>query len=275
MITIRYANFTLVRLRERYKFACLYCSAAAAPSQAAEARKKRATSPSPFLLPCFSLVLRGRPAALRRVGRGGVHRRGALGPGSGLGAGAGAGAAFALRRRHRGVALGPRLALAGLLAVALLILAALHRDVILGLGLRLGELLAVLGRVLLLQLQLGLGDLLLAVGFLLADVLGVALERLAGVARGLVLAIDALLRRFRRGRRLVARLGRGRLLRISAAGKRQRDGHSHGLHAEFHRVSPIWVSQSPGIPRLIAMSMPGTKRLITRAKCPGGRKGPL
>src|SRR5581483_7063191 len=81
-----------------------------------------------------------------------------------------------LRRRERLVALRLGFVLARRLLLALLVVAALLGDVVVGLGLRLGDLVLRVAGLVVARVELGLGDFLPAFRFLHADVLGVALH---------------------------------------------------------------------------------------------------
>src|SRR5436190_3978532 len=83
--------------------------------------------------------------------------------------------------------------LAGVLLLALHVVAALLRHVVLRVGLGFLDLALVARRGILLRVELGLGDLLLALCFLLADVLRVAAHRVALGLVGLVFGFDAVL----------------------------------------------------------------------------------
>src|SRR5260221_7138931 len=161
---------------------------------------------------------------------------------------AGAGGALVLRGGRAGaIAFGPRVLHADVLLVARLLLAFLPRDVVaavrldaLDTRLRARRVLGVLGVV------LGLGDALLGFRLRLADVLQIALHRVALLLRGLVLGLDALFVRVLdlavgaiRGARLVHSGGR-RALRLRGAGEAERERRRDDGEFQFHEAL-LWV----------------------------------
>ena len=193
-------------------------------------------APAIALVALLRLLRRCRAARRGRAAR----RRPLLGFG-------GLGLAFGL------VALDARLLHARVLGLALLVVALLLGDLVGGLGLRFVDLLLRLGLILgVLGIELGLGDLLLAFRLGHADVLGVALHRVALGLVGLGLRLDLLFLHVLRlalgsagagrGGLLGARFcgvglgGRGlRALRLGRGSECERDCQGHTSKFQFHR----------------------------------------
>src|SRR5258706_3403370 len=162
-----------------------------------------------------------------------------------------------------------RFLLACRLVRALLVVALLLRDVVVGVGFRLRHLVLRMRRALSLRLELGLGDILLALGLGHADVLAVAAHRLAIGLRGLVVGFDAFLvgaivlahRRLGvlhgvgegAARRRVVRLRRGKCRRTeqeSPAKGGVKSGHSH-VFCLLMRFQSLDESLTPGLASLL------------------------
>jgi hypothetical protein len=143
--------------------------------------------------------------------------------------------------------------LAGALFLALLRVALLFRDLVLVLGLGLGDLALVGGRGVVLRLQLGLRHVLLALGVGFARFLLVALHLFALRLVGLVLGLDLVFLRLARlaidGRLLIlaavgaradrrlVRGGAGGGLRLSGARERERHRGCDAQQLELHMDS--------------------------------------
>src|SRR5262245_52232361 len=208
------------------------------------------TLTSPKLIAPFQSPRAKRPVLLRLLRL--------LGRGAAGGAGAGVlalGFGGLLRLALGAVAVHARLLHARVLGFALLVVALLLGDVVGGFGLRVLHLALGLGLVLLvLGVELGFGHLLLALRLGHADVLGVALHRVALGALGLGLRLDLLLlgilRLARRGllgaRRRIA-LGRAwGGLRLDRGGECERDRERDTGQFESHRNgSLLRPSQQP------------------------------
>src|SRR3954463_7446116 len=123
--------------------------------------------------------------------------------------------------------------LAGVLLLALHVVAALLRHLVLRGGLGFLDLALVAWRGVLLRVELRLGDLLLALRFLLTDVLRVAAHRVALGLFGLVLGFDAILFRVLH----LAVSARGWGLGLSLCNTRQRERGGNADDFEFHELS--------------------------------------